>query len=174
MSAELAMLNRGLGREIATEVAPMNRHFAHPQWGQELSEKLVWMHKQAVPAAELNLNPRHLGPISIRVDVNQDQTSIVFTTQHAVVKDAIEAAIPKLREMLGAQQLNLVNVDVSQQQSEQKQSNGFWQTSADQRGGDGHERGQESEASPEPVSAVADEIEAGRAVASKGILSIFA
>ncbi|WP_031435474.1 flagellar hook-length control protein FliK [Methylomarinum vadi] len=169
MAADIALLNRAVAVE-KNELAPMGRHFAHPQWGNELSDKIVWMHKQNIPSAELNLNPRHLGPVSIRVDVHQEQTSVAFTTHHAVVKEAIEAAIPRLREMLGSQQLNLVNVDISQQHSEQRQGNNFSQMANDQRS---HQNGGQLTENAEPLT-IADEIEAGRAIASQGILSLFA
>ncbi len=172
-ATDIAALNRAVTNESKAEIAPMSRHFAHPQWGQELSERVVWMHKQAVPSAELNLNPRHLGPITIRVDVNQDQTTVAFAAQHAVVKDAIEAAIPKLREMLGSQHLNLVDVNVSQQQSDQKQSSAYFQSSGEQGRG-GQEDPQSEFHESETGNSVADEIEAGRAIASQGLLSIFA
>jgi len=58
------------------------------------------MNNKSISAAEIKLNPAHLGPISVRIDVNQDQATIMFTAQHADVKEAIEASIPKLREML--------------------------------------------------------------------------
>ncbi len=175
IATELTMLNRSVNNESKAEIPVMTRHFAHPEWGKEFSERVVWMTKQAVPSAELNLNPKHLGPISIRVDVSQDQATIAFATQHAAVKDAIEAALPKLREMLNAQQLNLLDVNVSQQQSEQKQSQGFFQMGENRQGQRGMQQmddfeGEQSDA----MVSVADEIEAGRAIASKGILSIFA
>jgi flagellar hook-length control protein FliK len=176
IAAELAMLNRTVASENKTDIPVMTRHFAHPDWGREISERVVWMFKQAVPSAELNLNPRHLGPISIRVDVNQDQATIAFTAQHAAVKEAIEAALPKLREMLGAQQLNLLDVNVSQQQSEQKQSQSFFQMAGDQQRQGAKEQMQKQLESgqSDTVISVADEIEAGRAIAGKGLLSIFA
>ncbi len=176
ITAELALLNRAVGREIKPELSSMTRHFAHPDWGNEFSEKVVWMHKQAIPSAELNLNPRHLGPVSIRVDVNQDQTTIAFTAQHSAVKEAIEAALPKLREMLSAQQLNLADVSVSQQQSEHKQSQGFFQMAGKQqdRGASEHADDVQEGQFQEAGVSVSEEIEAGRAIASQGILSIFA
>lgn len=169
IAADIAQMNRAVAAE-KNELAPMGRHFAHPQWGNELSDKIVWMHKQNIPSAELNLNPRHLGPVSIRVDVHQEQASVAFTTHHAVVKEAIEAAIPRLREMLGSQQLNLVNVDVSQQHSESRQGDNFSHMA---NGQGNYQNGEQHAAQTEPLN-IADEIEAGRAIASQGILSLFA
>jgi flagellar hook-length control protein FliK len=56
-----------------------------------------------------------MGPVSIRIDINQDQATIAFMAQNANVRDALEASIPKLREMLSTQQLNLADVSVSPQ-----------------------------------------------------------
>lgn len=167
---DVIRLSRVIVHEGKSEIAPMQRHFAHPQWGQEFSERVIWMHKQNIPSAELNLNPRHLGPISIRVDVNQEQTSIAFATQHLVVKDAIEAALPRLKEMLGAQQLNLVDVDVSQQQSQDKSGGHFFQEGSERQKAYDRERFQ----SDRQALGVTEEIEVGRAIAGQGILSLFA
>ena len=97
-----------------TDSPAITRPLTHPGWSKDLGEQIVWMNNKAIPAAEIRLNPAHLGPISVRIDVNQDQATILFTAQHMEVKEAIEASIPKLREMLGTQQLNLVNVNISQ------------------------------------------------------------
>ncbi len=174
-ATELAMLNRAVIAENKTEIQPMTKHFSHPEWGKEMGERVVWMHKQEVPSAELRLNPKHLGPISIKIDVAQDQATVAFTAQHAVVKEAIEASLPKLREMLSAQQLNLVDVNVSQNDSGQRQagsSNQMSQRAGEDKNKDANEmfNGEQADKKME----IADEIEAGRAIASNGILSIFA
>jgi len=176
MAADIAQLNQVVSGEKTVEVPAMSRHLGHPEWNKELGEKLIWMYKQDIPSAELRLNPQHLGPISIKVDVNQDQTSVVFTAHNAAVKEAIEAALPKLREMLGGQQLNLADVNVSQQQSEQRNPRDFFQTAGGQQGS-GKNPGQNDESGVpvnQPGTDIVEEIEAGRAIASNGLLSLFA
>ncbi len=173
MANDIAQLNQAVSTNKAVDLPPMTRTLSHPDWNQELSDKLIWMHKQDVPSAELRLNPEHLGPISIKIDVSQDQATVSFTAQHAEVKDAIETAIPKLREMLGNQQLTLVDVNVSQQQSEQNKSS--YQTGG--QAGNGNKSGQNGNAenSPAPTAVdTVDEIDSGRAVVSNGLLSLFA
>lgn len=175
IATDIANLNRAVISENKTQIAPMTKHFAHPEWNKEIGERVIWMHKQAIPSAELRLNPQHLGPISIKVDVTQDQTSIAFTAQHAVVKEALEASLPKLREMLSTQQLNLVDVNVSQDDSHQRQSQAFGQmgSDADDRS-DKESTEVGSNESTDTILDIADEIEAGRAIASNGVLSLFA
>ena len=173
MTADIAQLNKSVNSAGQSPAPAIAKPFTHPGWNAELGEKLLWMHKQAVPSAEIRLNPEHLGPISIKIDVNQDQASVAFTAQHAAVRDAIEAAIPKLREMLGGQNLNLADVNVSQQQSEQKQGRDFFQMAGEQ-----NRRGQSQDPDETLVNEgsthILDEIEAGRAIASNGLLSLFA
>ena len=112
-SADLLPANRPV--ETRVEIATIARPISHPNWGKDLGEQIIWMNNKDLSAAEIRLNPEHLGPISVRIDVNKEQqASIMFTAQHLEVKEAIEASIPKLREMLVNQQLNLVNVNISQ------------------------------------------------------------
>ena len=174
---DFSALNKSNVIENKAEIPPMTKHFAHPEWNKEIGERVVWMHKQAIPSAELRLNPKHLGPITIKVDVNQDQVSVAFTAQHAAVKEAIDAAMPKLREMFSAQQLNLAEVNVSQENLDQRQSRGFAQMGSEQgKGGrennDAEKNGQKDHT--KTAMEIVDEIEAGRAIASNGVLSIFA
>jgi len=148
-----------------TDGPTITRPLTHPGWGKELGEQIVWMNNKAMPAAEIRLNPAHLGPISVRIDVNQDQATILFTAQHAEVKEAIEASIPKLREMLGTQQLNLINVNISQNSTSDQgrsQSQTFSKTPENrEQGVDG-------------VTDTIEKVEHDRVVVSKGLLSIYA
>ncbi len=176
MAADIAQLSKSVnsaGHSPAT--VEISKHLDHPGWNVELGEKLLWMHKQDIPSAEIRLNPEHMGPISIKIDVNQDQTSVSFTTQHAGVKEAIEAALPKLREMLGEQKLDLADVNVSQQHSEQRQGRESYQMAGDQRrSGNQDPDMTDSGANNASATNILDEIEAGRAIASNGLLSLFA
>jgi len=174
-ATDIANLNRAVMHENKLDLAPMTRHFAHPEWNKEVAERVIWMHKQEIPSAELRLNPRHLGPITIKIDVTQDQATVAFTAQHAAVKDAIEAALPKLREMFSAQQLNLTDVNVSQDDAGQRQARSHAQTGDTPGKNEQQERDEmANNEQAEKAKEMTDEIEAGRAIASNGILSIFA
>jgi flagellar hook-length control protein FliK len=84
------------------------------EWKHSLGERVVWLVNNQQQTAQLRLNPPDLGPVDIRLHLNHDQASIVFHAQHAYVRDAIEDAIPRLREMLQGEGLDLADVDVSQ------------------------------------------------------------
>jgi len=148
-----------------TDSPAITRPLTHPDWSKDLGDQIVWMNNKAMPAAEIKLNPTHLGPISVRIDVNQDQATIMFTAQHAEVKEAIEASIPKLREMLGTQQISLINVNISQNSMSDQgrsQSQNFSKTP------ENNEQGSEG------IINTVERTEHDRIVVSKGLLSLYA
>ena len=100
---------------VQSTVPAITVPLAQPGWDQALGQRLQWVVSQQMQGAELRINPPHLGPIEVRISVGQDQqTMINFTSPHGVVRDAIEAALPRLRDMLGDTGMNQVNVNVSQ------------------------------------------------------------
>ena len=106
-----------LVQDTKVDVPAMTRPLSHPAWNQEMGERIVWMSNQGISSAEIKMNPQNMGPITVRIDMNQDQATISFTAQNSEVRTALEASIPKLREMLGSQNVTLADVNVSQQSS---------------------------------------------------------
>ena len=90
-----------------------------PGWNQALGERVVWLSRQGAQEAQIQLTPRHLGPIEVRIMMNDDQANIVFTSQNPVTREALENAMPRLREMMADSGLNLVQSEVSQGSPEQ-------------------------------------------------------
>lgn len=85
----------------------------HEAWGEAFSERVSFATRLQLQQADIRLNPPQLGPVEVRISVSQDQTSIAFSSPHAMVRDAIDAALPRLRESLAESGLTLVNVDIS-------------------------------------------------------------
>ncbi len=177
---DISILNRQMASMSAatkSELPAMTQAFNHPEWQNEFNERIVWMNNKSISAAELKINPQHLGPVSIRIDMNQDQATIGFTAQHASVREAIEAAIPKLREMLNGQQLNLAEVNVSQHDfSEQRQqAQNFFQGGQKQNNpqGEAFTLDESNREAIETALDLTEEIERGRAVASNGLLNTY-
>ncbi len=91
--------------------------FGQAGWDQALGERIQWLAGQKVQAAQVRLNPANLGPMEVRIQVHNDQASVQFTAHHAVVREALEAAMPRLRDMFEASGVQLVDVDVSSGES---------------------------------------------------------
>ncbi len=86
-------------------------------WDQAMGERILWMVGREVQSASVRIRPPNLGPLNIQISIKNDQANINFTAQHGIVKEALEAAIPRLRDMLAESNIQLVNVDVSQRES---------------------------------------------------------
>ncbi len=93
----------------------INVPVAQQGWGNAVSDRVLWLINENVSAAKLQLNPPELGPIDVRIAIERDGASIHFTSQHALVREALDAALPRLRDALGEQGLTLLNVNVSEQ-----------------------------------------------------------
>lgn len=98
--------------------------FARPAWSQGMGKQILWLAQQNISSAEIRLNPAHLGPIEVRLEMADDQVNVALSSRHAVVREAMEMALPKLREMFESNGLNLADTDISQhsfaEQREQK------------------------------------------------------
>ena len=90
---------------------PLNQ----PGWDQALGNRVRWMLNEKLMVAELKLNPPNLGVLEIRVQQEGDRTSIQFIAPQAAVRDAVDGALQRLRELFQESGLNLGNVTVSQQ-----------------------------------------------------------
>jgi flagellar hook-length control protein FliK len=102
--------------EAATaRIEPIPQPVGTPAWDDALSGRVVWMTKNDVQSAEIRLNPEDLGPIEVRLSLSGDQNStatVQFTATQGATRDAIEAALPRLREMLEASGISLGNASV--------------------------------------------------------------
>ena len=98
-------------------------------WDQAVGQKVVWMVAGGQQTAELTLNPPDMGPMKVVLSVSNDQTSISFSAAQPEVRQALESAMPKLREMMAEAGVNLGTSTVStslpnpQQQANSGQSN---------------------------------------------------
>lgn len=97
-----------------------------PGWGEAVGQQLTWFVSQKISAASLRLNPQHLGPMEMAVSMDGDQASVTFTSPQSVVREALESSIPRLREMLAENGLNLANVNVSQQGKSHREGQGAY------------------------------------------------
>ncbi len=102
-----------------------------PAWNNALGERAVMIAAQNTRVAQIQLDPPELGSLNIRVQVNQDQISLNFTSPHAHVRDAVEQSLPRLREMFAEQGLALQDSSVSDQGGDRGHQEGL----ADNEGG---------------------------------------
>ncbi|MBR8072213.1 flagellar hook-length control protein FliK [Burkholderia cenocepacia] len=131
----------------AGAIAAANAHVLAPHvgtadWTDALSQKVVFLSNAHQQSAELTLNPPDLGPLQVVLRVADNHAHALFVSQHAQVRDAVEAALPKLREAMEAGGLGLGSATVSdgglasqQQQQNPQQTNAYGQSSRRGNGG---------------------------------------
>jgi len=114
MAADSRTANASVPMSIANSVMS-------PNWGSDVTDKVLWMAAQGISEAEIQLDPPELGPLQARVTVHQDQAQVVFTSHSAQVRDVLDQTASRLREMFASEGLNLVDVGVSDHQSRDSQ-----------------------------------------------------
>lgn len=86
-----------------------------------MGEKIMMMINQGKQEVSIRLDPAELGSMHIKLQIQQDQLQVTIHTQVAQSRDIIEQHLPKLREQLAQQGINLGEASV-EQQSKQDQS----------------------------------------------------
>jgi flagellar hook-length control protein FliK len=119
-AAALASLQNTAASVAAPLVQPVqvtiNAPVTQDKWADEFTQKITWLaSSNKDQTAELHLNPPQLGPLDVVIKVSGDQATALFTSPHAAVRDAVEQAMPKLREMMADNGIMLGNATVSDQ-----------------------------------------------------------
>lgn len=103
----------------------INSPLGADKWSNEFSQKVVWMCTQQNQIAELHLNPADLGPLNVTLKIANDQLTAQFISPHSAVREAIESAMPKLREILADNGILLNNASVSDQSPRDQGTGGY-------------------------------------------------
>lgn len=85
---------------------------------QKLQERINIMMSKNIQRADIRLDPPELGSVHIRVNMSGEQASVQFQAQTQQARDALEATMPRLREMLEQQGINLADTQVGEQSKE--------------------------------------------------------
>ena len=97
----------------ANQTEKLTPQVGSPGWDQALGQKVVWMVGGGQQSASLTLNPPDLGPLQVVLNVSNSQATASFTAAQPEVRQALEAAMPKLREMLADSGIQLGQTTVS-------------------------------------------------------------
>ncbi|TVP55238.1 MAG: flagellar hook-length control protein FliK [Halomonadaceae bacterium] len=114
----------GLRLGEAREPAPTLKHYTtsletsldeQDEWHEKMAAKLSWLTQQGLQSAEIHINPADLGPIEVRIQVQNDQATVTIQAQHASVREMLEQNSLRLKDMLQEQGMDLAGFDVSEQ-----------------------------------------------------------
>lgn len=89
-----------------------------------LNERVTFMLSQHNPQADIRLDPPELGSMIIRIRTDAEQAQINFSVQNQEAKELLEDSMPKLKEMLAEQGIDLGESNIEQQQQGQNEQAG--------------------------------------------------
>lgn len=98
-----------------------------PAWDGALAQKVTWMSNQQMQVAQLQLNPPDLGPMEVTLTVGTGpdaETRIEFSSPHLAVREALQSALPQLREMMENSGISLGSATVSAESFQQQSQSG--------------------------------------------------
>ncbi|MGV8958962.1 MAG: flagellar hook-length control protein FliK [Stenotrophomonas sp.] len=97
---------------------------------EAIGTRLSWLADQKIGHAHIRITPHEMGQVEVKLQLDGDRVHATFTSAHADVRHALESSLPRLREMLGEQGLELTHADVGQQSGSQERNDGGNQATA--------------------------------------------
>jgi len=99
----------------AAMTATVHPPVGSPDWGQAMNQQVLFAAQGQQQFATLHLNPPQLGPLEVHLQLHDGQIQAQFVSPHAVVRQAVEAALPQLRDLFTGAGLSLMQTSVSTQ-----------------------------------------------------------
>ncbi len=110
-----------------TTSVPVSAALGDSVWPEEFGQKITWLATQRLQTAELKLNPAHLGPIEVSLKITSEQgvqqLTAQFMSHNPQVREAIEANLPRLREIMAESGITLTDTSVGADTSRQDAQN---------------------------------------------------
>ena len=106
--------------QVSSPLLQMSSAPDQKAWSNEVGQRVMWMVNKDLQQAQLQLNPKHLGPLEIKITMTADQQiNVHFLAHSTAVKEALDQALPRLRDAFDQSGLNLNNADVQQESHQQ-------------------------------------------------------
>jgi len=86
-----------------------------------VKDKVMLMVSQKLQQFDITLDPPEFGNMQIRVNLQGEQAAVNFIVQNQQAKEALEQNMPKLREMLAEQGVDVGDANVEQQNQQNKE-----------------------------------------------------
>ncbi|MEF8753950.1 MAG: flagellar hook-length control protein FliK [Accumulibacter sp.] len=91
-----------------------------PSWASEFGQKLLWFASNEQQTARITVHPPQLGVVEISLNLDRDGATAHFASPSAEVRSAIEAAMPRLREMFANAGIDIGQLSVGSHASGQQ------------------------------------------------------
>ena len=105
------------GKAMADPEVQQAINIARNDAAKVLQEKVSMMLNLNNKQAEIRLDPPELGSMQIRIRSDAEQAQVNFVVQNQQAKEALEQSMPKLKEMLAEQGIELGESNIQQENS---------------------------------------------------------
>lgn len=78
-------------------------------------QRIAWMADQRITQAEMRVSPEGVGPIEVRLQIEGHRVTAQFNAANADVRQALEAGMERLRDLLGQRGMELADAQVGRQ-----------------------------------------------------------
>jgi flagellar hook-length control protein FliK len=112
---------------------PVTQVVGSSGWSDEVGNKVVWMANRTESRADLVLTPPEMGRVEVSLSVKGEQATANFISGNPAVREALEAALPRLREILADAGIQLNQAQVG---AENPRDSARQEKSADNFGSD--------------------------------------
>jgi len=170
LTAPLQQASLAMVQALAASGVPADKIAARvgtPGWDNQVGQKIIWMVAGKEQTASLTLNPPDMGPMQVVLSVTNDHATVTFTAAQPEVRQALEAAMPKLRDMLGESGIALGQATVNAGTPDGRQAQ-----QGEPRGQAGATRAPNGGADAEPISLAP--ARQGRSGGGSGMVDTFA
>jgi flagellar hook-length control protein FliK len=123
-SPGIATASAPLAIGVSAASAPVTYSVAHAAvaapvassgFAPEFAQRVVLFAQRRLQQAEISVAPPELGPISVSIELRGQEATLAFTAPSQATRHAIEEALPRLREMLATQGLQLSGAEINDQ-----------------------------------------------------------
>ncbi|KQA19033.1 flagellar hook-length control protein FliK [Vibrio metoecus] len=130
-------LHRTESQGVQANATPL--HLNKEMAADQLAERVQVMMSKNLKNIDIRLDPPEMGRMHIRMNMQGDGATVHFTVANQHARDALEQTMPRLREMLAQQGVQLGDTSVQQQSAGQQQrytgqeQSGFGQTARNEQ-----------------------------------------
>jgi flagellar hook-length control protein FliK len=112
LTATSGSLPESLQTPLQVALPPGSAPKVEQAFNEGMAVRLQWMTQQQMGRAEIQLHPAELGSIDVQIEFEGKAVRAEFLSASGEVRQLLEAGLPRLRELLEAQGLQLQHADV--------------------------------------------------------------
>jgi flagellar hook-length control protein FliK len=112
----------GAGSSNTMGEARLSASPGSPDFGPQLGAQITTFVRDGLEHARLQLHPADMGPVLVQIQLDGQTAQVHLSAEHAVTRQALEAALPQLASQLREAGLTLSGGGVSEQAQQGRQA----------------------------------------------------